>query len=184
MSRQEQETHDGVRDEQQRVREPVTAQAARERRSSARSRSSVATEARGEQERVDARLLRPLDDERARCKKETAHQGDPPVEELASEHDEKGRSEHRPDDGREPQGPFRGSREGRPRLLDPVVERLVALELRDVSLVNLPPGVRLVEPESGRSEPDEPEDERNGADDPDVESERARPQALEQARAA
>src|SRR6185436_18939124 len=71
-----------------------------------------------------------------------------------------------------------------PRLLDPVVERHVSVELVEIALVDLLERVRLVEPERRRSEPYQPQRERNDAHDEKIEGERPRAHALHEARPA
>ena len=136
------------------------------------------------EEGISASLLRPLDKERTCREEQPADEGDPVVEELPRQHDDEGARKHRAEDGREPHRPLRRARQLRPRLLDPVVERHVSVELVEVALLELLMCVRLVDPERRRSEPHQPERERNATHDEKIDGERPRAHARHEARPA
>ena len=180
VDREEQETDDRMRDEEARIRDPVDGPA-RARSALERAKEEErGDETRGDEQRVGPRLLGPLDEEGAGREEEPAHQRDPAIEELPGQDHQQRARQHRADDRREPHRPLRRSDDARPGLLDPVVERLIPLELLDVRAVDLPERVRLVVPERRRPEPDQPENEGDAAHDGDIQRQRARAHAVDQ----
>ena len=153
---------------------PYRAHEPRVPRSSARRSAQRRHEAHRQKERVAARLLRPLHEERAGRQQDPTHERDPAVEHLACEHDEQGARGHRPEHGRKAKRPLRRSREARPRAGDRVVEHVVLIVVdppfgRAVHGIR---GERLVEPEGRRAEPDQSENERDAAGNHDSDDER------------
>ena len=132
-----------------------------------------------EDERVRARLLRPLHDERACGEEEATDECDPPFEELPGQDDEKAAREHRREDRREAKRPLGVSRDERPRLEEEVVQPVVLVDRAEEVLAHRLGGEGLVDPERRGREPDEPEREGKAAHDDDVDRERARTRTAE-----
>ena len=97
---------------------PYTAQRRRDLRS--RARNSRGWRERPPREKcVPARLLRPLDVERARGEKQPAHHGNPPIDELTSQDDEECARDHCRKHGGQSKGPLGCPRDQRLRLPRP-----------------------------------------------------------------
>ena len=161
-------------DEDRRHREPVEREGATGAALESSHEEDRREQAQGQEHRVTARLLRPLDDERAGDEKEPAEKGHAPVERHpAREHDHEHSAEHRGDDRGKPKRPLRVSGDGCPGLLDRVVEPVEAFERPRVAPGDLLRREGLVEPQRRSSELNQAEPESHRAHDHRVDRERA-----------